>query len=375
MAEFHSWIEISKNALLHNYKLLSSLAKEHLFVPVLKGEAYGHGLAPVYEIIRSENPQWIGVNALFEAQMLRDLGYGGSILVMGPLLPGDLEQAGALRADIFLTQRELLESWLALDQRSRIHIKVDTGLSRQGFDPGELPYVFDRLKDVPKTSIFGLCTHYANVEDVSSLEYPKKQWDTLIGAHSLAQSFGLNLTLHANASASTLIMPRAGDHLCRVGISLYGFWPSSLTRLSYHAQNTQVLDLKPILSWKARLTQVRPIPARTKIGYGCTYESFQPMTIGVVSAGYFEGYPRLAGGRGSYVLIHGVRCPILGRLCMNMMIVDISHLREPKLGDIVTLIGKDGDETLRAEDIAQWAETIHYEITTRLPGHLPRVIR
>jgi len=178
--------------------------------------------------------------------------------------------------------------------------------------------------------------------------------------------------LHAASSASALIMAQSYFDLVRVGISMYGPWPSPLTRVSYLQLKSDVLDLRPALSWTTEVTTVKPVLAGQFIGYGCTFRAIRDMRIAVLPVGYYEGYPRLAGEAASYVLIKGARCPIVGRICMNMMMVDITHLADCQVGDLVTLIGADGQDMVSAQDIAGWARTIHYELLTRLHGDIPR---
>ena len=162
--------------------------------------------------------------------------------------------------------------------------------------------------------------------------------------------------------------------MVRAGISLYGYWPSQPTKLSYAQLQQQSIELKPVLSWKSEVSLLKTIPAGRYVGYGCLYKTNRETKVAVIPVGYYEGFPRLAGSRQSYVLISGQRCAILGRICMNMMIVDVTHIESLELYEEVTLIGKSGTETLLASDIAEWAETIHYEILTCLNPLIDRKI-
>jgi alanine racemase len=183
----------------------------------------------------------------------------------------------------------------------------------------------------------------------------------------------MNPLRHAASSASSLLMRDSHFDLVRLGISLYGVWPSPMTKVSYLQLNSKVADLKPVLSWKTEITTLKKVHAGQYIGYGCTYRANHEMDIAVLPVGYNEGYPRIAGESPAYVLIKGQRCPIVGRICMNMMMVDVTHVSKKLIiGDEVVLIGPSGDETVSAADIATWSKTIHYELFSKLHPAIPR---
>jgi len=366
-----STIELSSAAIRHNYNLFCLLARKERVAPVLKSNAYGHGLAEVYQVLASESPAWICVNYVAEGAKLRGFGYSGRILVVGPAVAREIPVATALDLDLVLGNQAVLAAWLQAGAPGRIHIKIDTGMSRQGFALSEAAVVA-QLLDPHRAKIVGLCTHFANVEDVTDHGYATKQLEVFKRAAKVFADAGFQLMLHAASSASALIMTKSHFDLVRVGISLYGSWPSPLTRVSYLQLQNQVLDLQPVLSWRTEVTTVRPVDAGQFIGYGCTFRAIRDMRVAVLPVGYYEGYPRIAGEAASYVLIRGARCPIVGRICMNMMMVDTTHLPTVEVGDQVTLIGTDGNDEVSAQDLAGWARTIHYELLTRLHPDIPR---
>jgi alanine racemase len=189
------------------------------------------------------------------------------------------------------------------------------------------------------------------------------------------ESAGMKVIRHAASSASSLLMKSSHFELVRLGISLYGVWPSQLTKVSYLQLNAKVAALKPVLSWKTEITTLKKVHAGQYIGYGCTFRANREMDIAVLPVGYNEGYPRLAGEGSAYVLIRGERCPIVGRICMNMMMVDVTHTSANlKLGDEVVLIGRCAEETISASDLGNWSKTIHYEIFTKLHPDIPRIV-
>lgn len=174
---------------------------------------------------------------------------------------------------------------------------------------------------------------------------------------------------HIAASAAAMLWPKTRLDMARIGIALYGLWPSPQTRI---AMNGAKFELEPALSFTTRLAVVREVEAGTPIGYGCTYHAPKATRIGVVPLGYADGIPRLLSNRGAFVA-GGARCPIVGRVCMNMTMIDLAGAPQVKPGDPVTLIGSEGAASVTADDWGDWAETINYEIVTRLPEHLTRI--
>ncbi|MCX6129196.1 MAG: alanine racemase [Proteobacteria bacterium] len=366
------WIELDAAALRHNFQVFQNLSSADSVVAVVKSNAYGHGLAEIYQALLPNPPQYLGVNYLSEAESLRKLGFMGKIMVLGPIHPEASVRAAAAGAEIFLTEEQLLTNWLLLPpkQRPAAHIKFDTGMSRQGFLPEQTGELIARLQG-EQSSLIGICSHFANVEDVLEQGYAKQQLQSFT---HIAQSFeqaGFKLKSHIAASSSALLMPDSRLDLMRIGISLYGLWPSRATQLSYLQQFGKLIELKPVLSWKTEVAIVKAVKAGRFIGYGCTYKALRDMQIAVLPIGYNEGYPRLASNRG-HVLLRNQRCPIIGRICMNMMMIDISHLPQVAVGDLVTLIGHDGPEHIDASQIGEWTDTIHYEILTQLNPNIPK---
>jgi alanine racemase len=366
------WIELNAAALKRNIAVFRKLAGTAIMVPVIKSNAYGHGLKETYDILASTQPEWFGVNYLSEAATLRQLGYKNRILVVGPIHPKACAEAFELDADIFLGEETTLQEWIQTPaaQKPRGHLKIDTGMSRQGFLPDQAPSLITRL--LPhKEKLVGICSHFSNVEDVLEQTYANQQMDAFTSVVHQFRAAGFQLLSHIAASSSALIMQASRFDLVRVGISIYGLWPSRATQLSFLQSFGKLVDLEPVLSWKTEVAIVKSVHAGQFIGYGCTYKALRDMTIAVLPVGYYEGYPRLASNRG-HVLIHGQRCPIVGRICMNMMMVDISHVSHVKTGEPVTLIGSDGAEHIEAAHIGEWADTIHYEIVTQLNPAIPR---
>ncbi len=363
-------IQISQNNLIHNYRTIRELCKGSILVPVLKSNAYGHGLLECYKILKTEKPEWLAVNYIFEAKSLRDAGFEKRIMIVGPVNPSEMNKANSLKLDILVSNFEQMEE-ASKHAHLNVHIKIDTGMSRQGFQLSDLKALSDWIKK-HKFQATGIASHFSNVEDVLDNSFAVNQ----INEFEIAISDVGNTRLlkHIASSASGLIMDISRFDMVRAGISLYGYWPSQPTKLSYAQLQQQSIELKPVLSWKSEVSLIKTIPAGRYVGYGCLYKTNRETKVAIVPVGYYEGFPRLAGSKQSYVLISGQRCAILGRICMNMMIVDVTHIESLELYEEVTLIGKSGSETLLASDIAEWAETIHYEILTCLNPLIDRKI-
>jgi len=369
-----SWIEIKAENVRHNFNVFRKILGSSDMVPVVKSNAYGHGIREIYQSLVPENPGWFAVNYVEEGALLRTLGFKGRVMIVGPFDPADINAAAEHSLEMFLGHPEGLAAWLAAPRKPKLHLEFDTGMSRQGFRPEMASDVAD--KTLPhKDLIAGICMHFANVEDVTEHEYAKEQLRRFDMAKDAFIARGMRLPNHAASSASALILDESRFDLCRVGISLYGFWPSQATKISYKQLHGEIEGLRPVMAWKSKITSINQVSQGQYVGYGCTFKARHDMIVAVVPVGYFEGYPRVASGSQAYVLIQGERCPIVGRICMNMMMVDVTDLKgKVAVGNVVTLIGTDGKETVAAADVASWAETIHYEIVTRLNPDIERKI-
>lgn len=366
-------IAIDADALRHNYRFFEKRVGRDRFVPVLKSNAYGHGLAEVYSVIAPLGPAWICVNYLEEAGTLRALGYRGRILACGPFVPEQVPLALEHDVDVFIGTQQALAAVLGSKKPVRCHIEFDTGMSRQGFAPELAPTIAAQLVSRPELLV-GVCMHFANVEDVLEHDYADLQLQRFKMAQDAFLAQGLKPLFHAASSASTLILAASILDLHRIGVSLYGQWPSQATRLSFHNEAGNVDALRPVLSWTAPLTSVIQISAGQYVGYGCTYRANRPMAIGVIPVGYHEGLPRAISGSQAHVLVRGKRCPVVGRVCMNMTMIDVTEVAGVAVGDKATIIGCDGAEAVSAADVANWANTIHYEILAGLNAAVPRAV-
>ena len=252
----------------------------------------------------------------------------------------------------------------------KLHLKIETGNHRQGISLSEALSFVDVIKAHPPLNLAGVTSHFANIEDTTDHSYAERQLERLCHAASqLEQRWGRPLIAHIANSAATLLWPQRSLGLARVGIASYGLWPSPQVRERVH----HVLSpkLRPALSWRAKIVQVKEVARGEPIGYGCTYVTERESKIAIIPVGYYEGYDRGLSNRGE-VLIHGARVPIRGRICMNICMADVTDVPNVKAGDRVTLLGQDGGQEISTEELATRSETINYEVISRIAGHVPR---
>ncbi len=366
-------LEIDLGALRRNAARLRELSAPARFAAVLKANAYGHGLARVARAL-AYDVDALCVYRAEEAFEIREAGVAAPIIVLGPVDADELAALHAHGVAISLWDSGSYRDDVVAAARRRgtpfaVHAKIETGLTRLGIDPLRAAPALAAYAGEPALRLEGAYTHLAAVEELESsytLLQLRRFEDALRPVAALLAEQGTKR--HAAASAAAMLFPRARLDLVRVGIAAYGLWPSAQTR----AALVQPLVLEPVLAWRAPLVLVRDVPAGTPVGYGCTFTTVRPSRIGVLPIGYAEGIPRAVSNRGQ-VLVGGVRVPIVGRVCMNMTFVDVTDVPDAHAGQAATLIGPDGDAAISADEWADWADTINYEIVARLPAEIPRI--
>ncbi|HVN69606.1 MAG TPA: alanine racemase [Candidatus Binatia bacterium] len=368
-------LEISPGALRHNAGLLRDLVGARRAAFVVKGNAYGHGLVPVARAIEPFATR-LCVYTIEEAIALREGGVSAPILVLGPIPPDALDDALAAGVELALWGAGEFARRVATAARKRqravqVHVKVNTDLNRLGCEPHELVDALEDMLRLSEISIAGIFSHLAAAEELDS-PYTMRQLGAfekaLAQAKPLLDRRGIAPVRHIAASAAAMLWPQTHLDMVRFGIALYGLMPSPQTR---EALGASAPALRPALTYRSQLVVTRTIAAGASVGYGGSFHAPRDMRIGVVPAGYADGLPRALSNRGAF-LVDGARCPIVGRIAMNMTQIDLTLAPRAKAGSTVTLIGSDGSETVAADDWAAWAETINYEIVTRLPGELRR---
>lgn len=374
-----NWVEVSKSAIFNNVKTFRSLiGDDKLMCCAVKGNAYGHGLTVVSKLIAEAGADWLGVNALFEAEKLREAGVVAPIYIMGYIPFAQLEQTIMSGFHFVVYNKSTLlksaEIGRKLGKKVYTHLKLETGNNRQGVSEVELRDILEIYKSAGDfLELTGLATHFSNIEETDDHSYAKEQLKCFEKLSAIVESEGFVVKYkHCANSAATMVLPRTHFNMIRPGCSIYGYWPSRQTQLSAMDANKKI-ELIPVLTWKTCVAQIRNVPEGAFVGYGCTYKTTVDSILAVLPVGYYDGYDRKLSNLG-HVLINGQRAPIRGRVAMNMIVADVTHIREVKLEDEVVLIGKQGDEQITVEQMASWANTINYEVVTRINECLPRVV-
>ena len=374
-----NWVEIDASALRNNIaEFKRRLGQGTRLGAVVKSNAYGHGMVEVARIAASASADWLCVNNAAEGSTLRAAGITLPILVMGYVPLEGLDEVVEHGLQPVVYNIETLDRLNALATAAGVnvgvHVKIETGTHRQGVLEREVPAFLARIRDLRSLTLAGVTSHFANIEDTTNHEFAESQIAAFTRiADAVAANHQAPFLRHSACSAAVLLFNRMHLDLARVGISMYGLWPSKETYVSCLERGKPSLDLRPVLSWKTRIAQVKQVPEGGYVGYGCAWRATRPTKIAVLPVGYYEGYDRELSGL-AHVLVRGKRAHVRGRICMNMCMVDVTDIPGAALEDEVTLLGRQGDEQLTAEQLAVWAGTISYEIVARIHPSLPRVL-
>ncbi|MBI5732228.1 MAG: alanine racemase [Candidatus Magasanikbacteria bacterium] len=364
-SNLRTWIEIDISALKKNYQAFRRLiGQKSLLMAVVKSNAYGHGLIDFSLAVQKLGIDWLGVDSTSEALNLRKVGIKKPILVFGHTLPENLISAATKNISLTVSAWETLNCLQKLKKNAqpvKIHLKIDTGMHRQGFFVKDLPRVLLLIKKNRKIILEGVYTHFAAAKNPAFPNQTLGQIKEFQKALKIINYFGFNPIRHAAATAGALLFPEARFDLTRIGIGLYGYWPSQEIKNHFKSK----IKLFPILAWKTVIGERKKLSRGGGIGYGFS-ERVKPGTIiAVCPIGYWHGFPRSLSCLGS-VLIRGKRAKILGRVSMDMIVADATKIKKARVGDEVIIIGQSGGEEITAEEIACQAQTTSYEILTRI---------
>ncbi len=369
------WMEIRSAALRSNLSLFRGLVGENTqLAAVVKANAYGHGLAEVVKAA-SDYVDWFAVHTAAEAEKVREVGVDHPILVMGLVTMADEDKLDQ-RTHVLVSCTEVLE-WLGSLKKRRgvnvpVHLKIDTGTNRQGISPDAIPRMCSKAAALG-LEIVGVATHFANIEDTLEHQFARAQLDRFLVALGAVKAEGVEPRwTHAACSAAALLFREADFTMARVGISMYGHWPSRETRLSWVLGHPQgALNLEPVLSWKTVVGQIQEVRRGETVGYGRTWTALRDSRVAVLPMGSSDGYPRCLGNR-ARVLVRGRPVPVVGRVCMNITLADVTDAPEVGVGDEVVLIGKQGEAEITVEELAEHSGTINYEFLARLAPDVAR---
>ena len=360
-----AWVEVQADALLRNaYALQQVVGPGSQLIPMVKANAYGVGLSQTVRTLESSNPWGFGVATLSEGRELRRLGVAYPILVVSPLPPASTELAVEAGLQLGISNPESLRLVTSAAERvgraADIHIEIDTGIGRAGFNWKDVGSWKRCLDDAIKLGVrwAGSYTHLHSADE--DHDTVLEQWTRF--QEALRQlDVPDNMLIHIVNSAGALRLPELAASAIRTGIFLYG-----------GRAGVGLPDPEPVVSVRARVVHMRQAHAGDTVGYGATYRAENDERWASLGIGYGDGIPRLLGNRGS-ILVHGCRAPIIGRISMDVTVVNISEIPNVSLGDIATLIGSDKDEQITVDEIAEQADTIGYEILTGLSPRLPRI--
>ena len=362
---------VDLDAIAYNFQMMkANIKKDVHMIAVIKTDGYGHGAIQIARLLENTDYIWGYATAtLEEAVILRKHGIQKPILVLGCIFPDQWEEMiqNEVRMTTYTTDMAKGVSDLAvrLGKDAYIHIKLDTGMSRLGFQINENSVdAIEEISKMPGLKLEGLFTHFSKADETDK-EYTDKQIEKYCYMQEELKKRGVTFEFyHCSNSAGIIDVPKANMDLVRAGISIYGLYPSEEVRKSN-------VPLKPAMELISHVTYVKTVPAGTPVSYGATYVTDRETRLATIPVGYGDGYPRSLSNKG-YVLIHGKKAPICGRICMDQFMVDITDIPDVKFGDKVTLIGKDGEEILPVETLSDLSGRFNYEFVCDLGKRIPR---
>ena len=383
-----SCIELSKSALKRNLKFLQDkFGPEVAISSVVKGNAYGHGIAPFINLAESCGIKHFSVFSVAEAyEVCQSLSKKTTrVMIMGYVDDEGLKWAIENEISFYIFDLSRLEKALkfskAIGKPAHIHLELETGMNRTGLLELDLMKALETIKAHREhLKPVGVCTHYAGAESVANYKRVQEQ---IIEFERMTQLFNFHSiplpARHTAASAAALTYPETRMDMVRIGIALYGFWPSKETEMQYHLDHKEEYKtnhadpLRRVLRWNSRIMDINKIAAGKFIGYGTSYMTERDQTIAIVPVGYSDGFRRSLSNLG-WVLIHGKRANVIGLVNMSMIIVDISAIPQVKIGDEVVIIGKQKSARITVGSFSDMSNLVNYEMLVRLPSEIPRVI-
>ena len=361
-------VTVSKKTLLANHSALQKFHPKTVVCPVLKSNAYGHGLKEVASIFDSMKCQFLVVDSLFEAYLLQKLRVRTPVLILGYMLPSSFT-AERIPFDITLFDIESAKILNKHQPGCNIHIFVDTGMSREGVRIEDLQQFLTELKKLKNLNVVGLCSHFADADNPNSHQFTDLQVKTYKKALAIVSKHGFSPKWrHISASAGTFKVHDQAFNMIRAGLAHYGINP--LEGGDDHRKN---ITLHPVLEFSSTLVQVKKIQKGARIGYNGTYRAEKTMILGLLPAGYYEGVDRRLSNKG-YVKIRDQFFPIVGRVSMNMTVIDITKLKQPKVGESVIIYSSKESDQNSITNAAKQASTIPYELLVHIADSVKRVI-
>ena len=378
----NSVIEINQKALQNNIDFLRKIfGKKIILSSVVKGNAYGHGIPEFVTIAFKSGISHFSVFDADEARSVRkELQNKVDVMIMGFVSDEDISWCIENDVSFYVFDKIRLQKTIKLaqklDKKARIHIEVETGMNRTGFEKNELLWVAKMIREHEAVLIFeGLCTHYAGAESVSNFYRVEKQIARFAEMEAFFKSENTVPKIrHTACSAASIMFPETRMDMIRVGIMQYGMWPNN--EVFVHYLNSKKIKKDPlhrIIAWKSEVMSIKKVKAGDYIGYGTSFMASEKMKIATIPVGYSHGYSRSLSNLGR-VLINGKRCMVIGTVNMNMLTVNVTDLNNLKKGDEVVLIGNQADVSISIASFSDYSNTLNYELLTRLDKHIPRKI-
>jgi alanine racemase len=372
-----AWAEIDLDALKFNIESIKKNIKHDTkIIAVIKTDGYGHGALQIARLLEEDKKVWgYAVATAEEAFSLRENKIEKPILILGYAFPYSYEEfiVKDVRPAVFTyeTAKEFSQRAVQLGKNCRIHIKLDTGMTRIGVRPNdEGMEIVKSIAGLPRIEIEGIFTHFATADEADKTKTYNQLNKFKDFADRVERELGISIPLkHCSNSAGIVEIPEANMDAVRAGIILYGLWPSK------EVEKSHKIELRPLLSLKSRVVYVKTVPKGQEISYGGTFTTARQTRVATICLGYGDGYPRALSNIG-YILIKGQKAPILGRVCMDQFMVDVTDISEPILvGDEVTLIGKDGNEAITMEELGEISGRFNYELACDLGKRVPRIYK
>lgn len=379
----NSIITLNENSVENNIHFLRKKLGNHIKISaVVKANAYGHGIEQMIPLFEKNDIDHYSVFYYSEAiRVYNCLTKPSTIMVMGWLCDESIRDAIQKNIEFFVFNIERLQLAIKyakeLNLKAKIHLEAETGMNRSGLNMEELNKAINLINEnVAFIEISGFCTHLAGAESISNhfrIQNQLKRYKKML---SILESNNLNPTYkHVANSAATFVYPKTRMNLVRIGIMLYGFWSSTEVFIHYLNTNNDKYDpLKRILRWSSHIMAIKSVKSGEFVGYGISYLAQSNITTALVPVGYSLGYNRSLSNKG-YVLIQGCRCSVIGVVNMNMIIIDVSNVSDPKIGDEVVLIGKQGDLEIKVSAFSELSDELNYEILAHLPETIIRTVK
>ena len=358
------WAEIDLDALADNVRLLAARAAPARVWAVVKANAYGHGAVACGRAALAAGAAGLAVVCVDEAEELRQAGIGAPLLVVGHTPAGDAERVVALRLRPTVAAWDLVEALSAAARRAAwtvpVHLELESGLNRHGLPPDALVALAQRAREAPGVEVEGLFTHFAAAEE-GDQRFTRRQFEVL---REVSARLPFVKERHCSASASVLLDREMSLEAVRTGLAMYGYRPAPWCGTD--------AELRPVMSLRARVARVHDVERGATVGYGRTWAAARPSRIALVMCDYADGYRRGLGNR-AHLLVRGRRVPVVGRVAMDMCMADVTAVPGVQAGDVATLLGRDGDERVDADELATLADTISWEILAGVTARVPRL--